>query len=98
MTKFECDLVTDLLPRYIDKKTSEESNRFIEEHINECQDCKELYEAMVADVAVDAKQSPIKRRFRLNGIMKMALIVLGYFVVIIIALFIFSYILLNGVI
>ena len=98
MTKFECNLVTDLLPRYIDKKTSEESNRFIEEHINDCQDCKELYEAMISDVAVDAKQPPIKRRFRLNGIMKMALIVLGYFVVIIIALFIFSYILLNGVI
>ena len=25
MSKFECDLVTDLFPRYIDKKTSEES-------------------------------------------------------------------------
>ena len=98
MTKFECDLVADLLPRYIDKKTSEESNRFIEEHIRDCQDCKELYEAMVADVVVDVEQPPIKKRFRLNGIIKMALIVLGYLVVVLIALFLFSYILLNGVI
>jgi len=98
MNKFECDLVTDLLPRYIDKKTSVESNQFIEEHIKSCQDCKEMYEAMIADVLVDVEQQPIIKRFRLNGIMKMALIVLGYLVVIILALILFSYILINGVI
>lgn len=98
MSKFECDLVTDLLPRYIDKKTSEESNRFIEEHINNCPECKAMYEAMVADVVIDAEKQPIKRRFRLNGIMKMILIVFGYLAIIIIALVLFSYILVNGVI
>lgn len=98
MTKFECDLVAELLPRYIDKKTSVESNIFIEEHLKNCQDCKKLYEAMIADISVDTKKQPVKRHFRLNGIMKMALIVLGYFVVIIIILLLFSYIILNGVI
>ncbi len=98
MRKFECDLVTDLLPRYIDKKTSVESNRFIEEHLANCSECKEIYNAMIADLVVDDVKQPTKKRFRLNGLLKMMLLVLGYLVVIIIALILFSYILVNGVI
>ena len=34
--KIPCDTVRDLLPSYIDKLTSETTNRLIEEHISDC--------------------------------------------------------------
>ena len=97
MNSFECELVNDLLPGYIDKKTSNETNRFIEEHIKSCEDCRELYEAMVDEVVVENQPVPYKKKFRINSIGKMVLIVLGYLAVVIIGLIIYTYILVNGV-
>ena len=36
MKNKECNLVKDLLPNYIDKVTSNETNVFIEEHLKNC--------------------------------------------------------------
>ena len=41
-----CDLVRDLLPSYIYKLTSVESNKLIEKHLSECTDCKRVFENM----------------------------------------------------
>ena len=38
-----CKIVQDLLPNYIEKSTDEETNKFIEEHINSCEKCNKLY-------------------------------------------------------
>lgn len=35
----KCDIVRDLLPSYIEKVTSDESNKFVEEHIAQCESC-----------------------------------------------------------
>ena len=32
----DCKIVQDLLPNYIEKLTNEETNKYIEEHLNEC--------------------------------------------------------------
>lgn len=98
MSKFECELVNDLLPGYIDKKTSSETNQFIEEHFKTCQECKEMYEAMASDVVFEKQPETYKRKFRINSIGKMILIVLGYLAVVIIGLVVFTYIMTNGVI
>lgn len=39
----DCDIVFDLLPLYLDGKTGEESNSFVQEHIEECAECREVY-------------------------------------------------------
>ena len=39
-----CKIVQDLLPNYIENLTSEETNIFIEEHLNTCSNCKNIYE------------------------------------------------------
>jgi hypothetical protein len=96
MSKFECDLVADLLPIYIDGKASEATKEFIEEHIKTCQDCKAMYEAMTADMPVSALEKS-KRRFKLNPVIKIMLGVLGYLVVVILLAVIVTYILVNGV-
>ena len=96
MSNFECDLVADLLPIYIDGKASDASKKFIEEHIKTCEECKEIYEAMTADMQLP---NPVKRkrRFKIPTLLKIFLGVLGYLFFAIIVVVIISYILANGV-
>lgn len=96
MSNFECDLVADLLPIYIDGKASEASRKFIEEHIKTCQDCRDIYEAMTADMELP-KPEKRKRRFKIPTLLKIFLGVLGYPFFAIIVVIIISYILANGV-
>lgn len=44
--KNECYIVRDLLPSYIDQLCSEESSRFVEQHINTCEQCAQLLQQM----------------------------------------------------
>lgn len=46
MDKKYCKVVQDLLPNYIEKLTSIETNEFIETHIKDCKDCKKSLEIM----------------------------------------------------
>lgn len=96
MSNIECDLVADLLPIYIDGKASEASKTFIEEHIKTCQDCRDIYEAMAADMELP-KPEKRKRRFKIPTLLKIFLGVLGYLFFAIIVVVIISYILANGV-
>lgn len=96
MSNIECDLVADLLPIYIDGKASEASRKFIEEHIKTCQDCRDIYEAMTADMELP-KPEKRKRKFKIPTLLKIFLGVLGYLFFAIIVVVIISYILANGV-
>ncbi len=44
--KKDCKIVQDLLPNYIEKLTNEETNNYIENHLNECSECKIILENM----------------------------------------------------
>ncbi len=46
----DCNLIKDLLPTYIDGLTSVETNEFIQNHLQQCKKCKELYENMNANL------------------------------------------------
>ena len=46
MNKKDCKIVQDLLPNYIENLTKEETSKYIEEHIKECEECKELLDKM----------------------------------------------------
>ena len=52
MNEKECKLVQDLLPNYIEKLTSEESNKIIEEHLKECPECRKILENMQNDIGL----------------------------------------------
>lgn len=41
--KYKCNVIKDLLPLYIEKITSQDSNEIIEEHLKECENCKEYF-------------------------------------------------------
>ena len=46
MKEKECKIIQDLLPNYIENLTSVETNEFIENHFEECKDCKRILENM----------------------------------------------------
>lgn len=46
MIKKECMIVRDLFPNYIEELISVETNEFIQEHINNCSECREILEAI----------------------------------------------------
>ena len=46
MSKIPCEMIQDLLPSYIDELTSDVTNREIEAHMTECQQCKNVLEQM----------------------------------------------------
>ena len=50
--KFDCDMISDLLPLYKDDICSESSKKIVEEHLAECPSCRKLFGDM-SDVSID---------------------------------------------
>lgn len=77
----ECDVVLDLLPLYLEKITSRESNEFVEKHISNCADCGEICKAMSMEVDIrQEKIKPVKkRRFITKKKLMAILLLLLYF-------------------
>lgn len=50
--KKDCKIVQDLLPNYIEKLTNEETNKFIDKHLKECNECQKIFENMKKDFKV----------------------------------------------
>ena len=47
--KLSCDVIQDLLPLYVDKACSGDSAGIVEEHMEACETCKKVYDAMSAE-------------------------------------------------
>ena len=56
-----CAVVRDLLPSYIEKLTSEETNRAVEQHLDGCEDCRSALAAMQGEGGA-AKADPVETR------------------------------------
>lgn len=61
MKSKECNLVKDLLPNYIEKVTSSETNIFIEEHLKNCDSCRKSFENMSEEIKTDYKREDDKK-------------------------------------
>ena len=47
MSKLKCSIVEDLMPLYIEDLLNEETKKDIELHLDECEDCKEVYDEIL---------------------------------------------------
>lgn len=56
--KTSCDIIRDLLPLYADHVTSDASNALVEEHLNECPNCRKELEQMQRPVPVKLEEVP----------------------------------------
>lgn len=43
MKNYECNIIQDLLPNYIENLTSENTNEYIIKHLSECEQCSEIH-------------------------------------------------------
>ena len=43
-------MIKDLLPLYIDGLCSDETNKIIKDHLTNCKECKNAYDAMISEV------------------------------------------------
>ena len=43
MKKYECEIIQDLLPNYIENLTSKNTNEYISKHLLECKQCSNIY-------------------------------------------------------
>lgn len=50
MKKISCDVIRDLLPLYKDNVCSDASKDMVEEHLTDCESCREYYEQMDASL------------------------------------------------
>ena len=50
--KYDCDVIRDLLPLYADKACSEKSRDMVEEHLEECPDCRNMV-SMLLDTEIE---------------------------------------------
>ena len=61
----KCQIVQDLLPNYIENLTNEETNKYIEEHLLQCEECRKVLDNMKKDIEInnDIKKEKPKVRY-----------------------------------
>ena len=52
--KTDCEVIRDLLPLYADNACSVKSRAMVEEHLQECPDCRELVSRLLKTEIEDA--------------------------------------------
>lgn len=61
----DCDIAFDLLPLFLDGKTGQESNDFLELHLESCESCRKNYEFMKTTVL--SFQEPVTEQKNRKG-------------------------------
>ena len=61
-----CNMIKDLIPLYIDGCCSEESKHVVKEHIEDCDECKKLFEAMKSSNDIVAVSKAPKTLHKIN--------------------------------
>lgn len=86
----ECKIIRDLFPSYIDGLTNEETNQYIEEHLNNCENCKKTLEDMRRELKLHITQKDsreVKYIKKYNNKLKLLKIILMLILLIFMASF-----------
>lgn len=79
-----CEMVKDVLPAYVEKQTSAETNNLVEEHIKECETCKkaleEIKEKKVESLGKEKNNLKKKTKFIIIGCSILAVLLIAIFV------------------
>ena len=57
MMKMNCNIIGDMLPLYADDVVSDDTRTMVEEHLAECENCREKYEDMKQELCVQTELS-----------------------------------------
>lgn len=95
MNKKDCKIVQDLLPNYIENLTKEETSKYIEEHIKECEECKELLDKMRTEIKSNDEKRDL-REVKYMKKFKNKIRILKFIILLIVLLLILAFILIIG--
>lgn len=70
MKEIDCDIIQDLLPSYNDKISSKSTNNLVEEHLQNCKNCKRVLENMNKEIQVKTLKNKMERIDYLKGYKK----------------------------
>lgn len=91
--KYNCDLIKDLLPLYVDEICSDESKKIVEEHLDECLDCRDYLNKLKKSVMIEEnsndgeEKTEILKKFKNKIIKRNITIALLNILIIILILF-----------
>ena len=90
----KCYIVKDLLPNYIDGLNSEESNADISKHLDECADCRTVYEKMAAvipqEIQPEDKDVDFLKKLKRKMLRKNVVVAISTCIVVLSSLIVFS--------
>lgn len=79
--KHECDIVRDLMPLVADGTASEKSRAMVDEHMDECEPCREMFDEMRQEVKTEAPKAQaeklVKKLRRYRMLRRVLLVLLG---------------------
>lgn len=93
-----CKIIQDFLPNYIENLTCEETNKYIENHIDNCEECKKVLENMKNELS-ENKENENKELDYLKNIKRKIFIlisIIAIFIIIVLAIFLQKWIIINN--
>ena len=66
--KKECEIVRDLLPNYVEDLVGNQTKEFIETHIAECTECKEIFNNMQGNIIQESENNFLEEKVEINQI------------------------------
>ncbi|MDG5472484.1 zf-HC2 domain-containing protein [Jeotgalibacillus sp. ET6] len=69
MNEVKCTIIQDVLPLYVDEVVSEDTKEMVEQHLHQCENCRQEYRSMKQALRIPAKNKgsalgKIKKRWR----------------------------------
>lgn len=83
--KKDCKIIQDLLPNHIEHLTNEDTNKYIEEHIAECEKCRKMFDNMKKELKVnnaDREKREVKYIKKFSNKMKILKLILAFILII----------------
>lgn len=68
--KKDCEIIKDLLPNYVENLVSETTKEYVEQHISNCSECREILDNMKRDKIVEHKEFYNEEQAEIKNIKK----------------------------
>ncbi|MBR3819751.1 MAG: zf-HC2 domain-containing protein [Clostridia bacterium] len=81
----DCNIIKDLIPLYIDECCSDESSEEVKKHIENCAECKKIFESMTNNITQEEATFEAKKCTKINdwkaSIMQSVLFLLSFLLI-----------------
>ena len=66
----ECNVIKDLLPNYMENLVSEDTRTYIENHLKECKECRQVFETIKDEQKQERMNSKQKEKKEIDYLKK----------------------------